>query len=82
MDAQSRARGTLIVTGGGRGIGAATSVLGARHGYAVVIQDCRGRYASGGAYTPYNEDRQDGFDSVRTDKPEESIRLLPSAPKG
>lgn len=36
----------------------------ARHGYAVVIQDCRGRYASGGAYTPYNEDRQDGFDTI------------------
>lgn len=36
----------------------------ARHGYAVVVQDCRGRYASGGAYTPYNEDRQDGFDTM------------------
>ena len=36
----------------------------ARQGYTVVVQDCRGRYASGGAYTPYNEDRQDGFDTV------------------
>ena len=36
----------------------------ARHGYAVVVQDCRGRYASGGAYTPYNEDRQDSFDTI------------------
>jgi len=36
----------------------------ARHGYVVVIQDCRGRYASGGSYTPYNEDRQDGFDTI------------------
>lgn len=41
MDAQSRARGTLIVTGGGRGIGAATSVLGARHGYAVCVNYLR-----------------------------------------
>jgi uncharacterized protein len=35
-----------------------------RHGYVVVIQDCRGRYASGGSYTPYNDDRQDGFDTI------------------
>lgn len=36
----------------------------ARHGYAVVVQDCRGRYASEGSYTPYNDDRQDGFDTI------------------
>ena len=36
----------------------------ARKGYVVVVQDCRGRYASGGSYTPYNEDRQDGFDTI------------------
>ena len=29
--------GTLIVTGGGRGIGAATARLAARHGYAVAV---------------------------------------------
>jgi NAD(P)-dependent dehydrogenase (short-subunit alcohol dehydrogenase family) len=29
--------GTLIVTGGGRGIGAAIARLGARHGYAVAV---------------------------------------------
>ena len=36
----------------------------ARSGYVVVIQDCRGRYASEGAYTPYNNDKQDGFDTL------------------
>jgi uncharacterized protein len=35
-----------------------------RHGYVVVIQDCRGRFASEGSYTPYNDDRQDGFDTI------------------
>ena len=35
-----------------------------RAGYAVVIQDCRGRYASQGAYVPYNNDKQDGFDTL------------------
>ena len=40
--------------------GSATIAAGyVRHGYVVVIQDCRGRYASGGSYTPYNDDRQD-----------------------
>lgn len=36
----------------------------ASHGYVVVIQDCRGRYASEGFYTPYNDDRQDGYDTT------------------
>ncbi len=44
--------------------GAKSAIEYARHGYAVVIQDCRGRYASGGDYTPYNDDRQDGFDTI------------------
>jgi putative CocE/NonD family hydrolase len=36
----------------------------AGHDYVVVIQDCRGRYGSEGAYTPYNNDRQDGYDAI------------------
>ncbi|MGH9629866.1 MAG: CocE/NonD family hydrolase, partial [Bryobacteraceae bacterium] len=36
----------------------------ADRGYVVVVQDCRGRYASGGDYTPYNDDRQDGYDTI------------------
>jgi NAD(P)-dependent dehydrogenase (short-subunit alcohol dehydrogenase family) len=34
-------RGTLIVTGGGRGIGAATAALGAQRGYAVCVNYLR-----------------------------------------
>lgn len=30
-------RGVLVVTGGGRGIGAATALMGAKRGYAVVV---------------------------------------------
>ena len=44
--------------------GAKSAAEYSRHGYVVVIQDCRGRYASGGDYTPYNDDRQDGFRPV------------------
>src|SRR6187551_664120 len=34
-------------------------------GYAVVIQDCRGRYASEGDYTPYQNDKLDSFDTLQ-----------------
>ena len=44
--------------------GAKSAIDYASHGYVVVVQDCRGRYASGGDYTPYNNDRQDGFDTI------------------
>jgi putative CocE/NonD family hydrolase len=36
----------------------------AREGYVVVIQDCRGRFASQGDYMPYNNDKQDGYDTL------------------
>lgn len=32
------------------------------HGYAVVYQDCRGRYGSEGAFVKYLADGEDGFD--------------------
>ncbi len=40
----------------------------AAHGYAVVIQDVRGRFASGGRFVPFEDDgwgaNQDGYDTV------------------
>lgn len=33
-------------------------------GYAVVYQDCRGRYKSDGQFTPFINEGADGFDSV------------------
>jgi uncharacterized protein len=35
-----------------------------RHGYAVVYQDCRGRYKSGGHFTKYLSEAEDGFDTL------------------
>jgi putative CocE/NonD family hydrolase len=35
-----------------------------RHGYVVVIQDCRGRYKSEGAFTKYQNEPKDGYDTV------------------
>jgi len=33
-------------------------------GYAVVVQDVRGRFASGGTFTPFLDDADDGTDTV------------------
>ena len=36
----------------------------ARHGYAVVIEDTRGRYASEGEFYPLRRDAEDGYDTI------------------
>lgn len=36
----------------------------ARHGYAVVVQDVRGRYESEGAWDPFRNEASDGYDTV------------------
>jgi putative CocE/NonD family hydrolase len=33
-------------------------------GYAVVLQDVRGRYGSGGEYEPYRQEGPDGYDTI------------------
>lgn len=33
-------------------------------GYVAVVQDCRGRYESEGAFVPYDNEGQDGFDTI------------------
>lgn len=35
----------------------------ARNGYAVVMQDCRGRYESEGEWRPYIDEANDGYDT-------------------
>ena len=35
-----------------------------QRGYAVVIQDVRGRYASGGEFRPYENEGRDGYDTI------------------
>lgn len=37
----------------------------ARHGYIVVVQDTRGRFASDGAFEPYRNEARDGADTIR-----------------
>jgi hypothetical protein len=33
-------------------------------GYAVIVQDVRGRYASGGDFRPYEREGRDGYDTI------------------
>src|SRR5277367_4468745 len=35
-----------------------------RSGYAVVVQDTRGRYASAGRFTPFADEARDGADTL------------------
>ena len=44
--------------------GALDTVKAARHGYAVVTQDCRGRFGSAGDFTPFLAEADDGVDTV------------------
>jgi hypothetical protein len=37
---------------------------GVERGYAVVMQDVRGRYASEGEFYPYFQERKDGYDTI------------------
>jgi putative CocE/NonD family hydrolase len=40
------------------------AALFARAGYVVVVQDCRGRYASDGGFTKYVNESEDGVDTI------------------
>jgi uncharacterized protein len=35
-----------------------------RRGYAVLLQDVRGRYGSGGVFQPYRQEGKDGYDTI------------------
>jgi putative CocE/NonD family hydrolase len=35
-----------------------------RRGYAVVLEDARGRFASGGTFEPYRQEGRDGYDTI------------------
>lgn len=41
-----------------------TAAKDAAQGYVVVIQDCRGRYASAGEWYPFKHESDDGYDTV------------------
>lgn len=42
----------------------ATGERWAKSGYIFLAQDCRGKFGSDGAFAPYNNEGQDGFDTI------------------
>lgn len=36
----------------------------ARHGYVVIVQDTRGRWTSEGEFNPYDNEEEDGYDTI------------------
>jgi len=39
-------------------------MMAARRGYVVIIQDTRGRFASGGEWDPFRREAQDGIETI------------------
>lgn len=60
--APSRSERTAAVAAAGSRAAVAAYFVAA--GYAVVVQDCRGRYRSGGRFTKYLSEAEDGADTM------------------
>lgn len=54
----------FIRTPYGKRMGETSGRYWARRGYACAIQDCRGRFASQGKWTPFFNEADDGYDAV------------------
>ena len=39
-------------------------IIGVENDYVVIIQDCRGCFASEGVMTPYTQEADDGYDTI------------------
>ena len=55
----------LIRTPYNKAAGAGIGADGAKRGYAIVAQDCRGRFASEGENLPFHLDQRDGPDTMK-----------------
>ena len=54
----------LVRTPYGKNTQATSSATWTARGYALVVQDCRGRFKSEGRYSPFADDGVDGYDTV------------------
>lgn len=54
----------LVRTPYGKNTQATSSATWSARGYALVVQDCRGRFKSEGQYRPFADDGPDGYDTV------------------
>ncbi len=55
---------TAYSKGGQNGSAMMNPIRAASEGFAVVVQDCRGRYSSEGDWTPFFSEIEDGYDTV------------------
>ena len=46
--------------------GSLDAIRGAKEGYAIVIQDVRGRYTSEGEFYPFANESEDGYDTIES----------------
>jgi putative CocE/NonD family hydrolase len=63
-DAEGKYPVILMRTPYKKEIFAAKAKYYARRGYAVAVQDCRGRFSSEGVWVPFIHEAKDGFDAV------------------
>jgi putative CocE/NonD family hydrolase len=63
-DAVTRAPVILMRTPYDRGKQKAAGERWASAGYIFIAQDCRGKFASAGDFAPYNNEGQDGYDTL------------------
>jgi len=54
----------LIRTPYGKNTQATSNAVWTGRGFALVVQDCRGKFKSEGAYNPFVDDGRDGYDTV------------------
>jgi putative CocE/NonD family hydrolase len=69
-DDSERHPAIVVRTPYSKGLGGNSDFLSAQHaafaGYAFVIQDTRGRFASGGEFMPGAQEGKDGYDTIET----------------
>ena len=63
-DAATKAPVILMRTPYDRTKQKATGERWAKAGYVFIAQDCRGKFASAGDFAPYNNEGQDGYDTI------------------
>ncbi len=54
----------LIRTPYGKDTQSGGNAMWTKRGFALAVQDCRGRFKSEGTYRPFLDDEQDGYDTV------------------
>lgn len=63
-DGEGRFPVVLVRTPYGKNTQATSSAVWIARGFALVVQDCRGKFQSEGEYNPFVDDGRDGYDTI------------------